>query len=80
MSQKKMTFEDALNRLEQVVSKLEQGETPLDESMALFEEGTGLVRTCSAALEQAQQRVTILMKNADGSVSEQMMEKNDERD
>lgn len=57
-----LMFEQALKRLEEVVELLEQGETPLEESIRLFDEGMKLVHTCSQKLERAQQQVEILIE------------------
>ena len=50
---KKFVFEEAMQRLEEIIGMLERGDAPLDESLALFEEGTGLIKQCRAALDQA---------------------------
>ena len=71
VQEKKMTFESALERLEAIVSKLERGDAALDESLKLYEEAAGLIRRCNNALEQAERKVTILMKNSEGVVTEQ---------
>ena len=70
-TENKMSFEQGLERLEQIVSLLERGEVPLDESLALYEEGAGLIRRCNAALDQAEKRVSILLQGEDGTVREQ---------
>ena len=62
-----LTFEQAMQRLEEIVSLLEDGNAPLNESMALFEEGTKLIAACSKQLDQAEQQVVKLMKGADGA-------------
>ena len=62
-----LTFEQSLSRLEQIVSALEKGDAGLDASMALFEEGAGLVRRCGAMLDQAEQQVVRLQKGPDGA-------------
>lgn len=67
MSGKKASFEDQLTRLEEIVASLEQGEAPLAESLALFEEGTKLIASCTKQLDQAEQKVVKLMKGADGA-------------
>ena len=59
---KELKFEDNLKRLEQIVDQLENKEAPLDQSLALFEEGIGLARTCQEKLEQAKKKVEILIK------------------
>ena len=63
-------FEDSLRRLEEIVAALEQGEAGLEDSMKLFEEGTGLIRRCSQALDQAEQKVVQLRKGPDGAPEE----------
>lgn len=55
-----LTFEQAMQRLEEVVSLLEDGKAPLDESMALFEEGTKLSAYLSKLLDTAEQKVTMV--------------------
>jgi len=59
---KEQKFEENLKRLEQIVDQLENKEAPLDQSLALFEEGIGLARTCQEKLEQAKKKVEILVK------------------
>ena len=67
MSTKKVTFEQQLARLEEIVAALEKGDAPLADSLALFEEGTKLIAACSRQLDQAEQQVVKLMKGADGA-------------
>ena len=62
----KFVFESAMKRIEEIVRLLEQGDAPLDQSLALFEEGTGLIKKCSAALDQAEQKVEMLVKTPEG--------------
>ena len=67
MSKKKeATFEENMARLEEIVNLLERGDAKLQDSLALFEEGTKLVSACSAMLEQAEQQVVKLQKGPDG--------------
>ncbi len=61
-----LTFEAALARLEMVVSRLESGELTLSESLQTFEEGIRLSRLCTQRLDQAEARVEMLVRNADG--------------
>lgn len=70
MAEKKMSFEDAMGRLEEIVSSIEQGEAPLEESIKLFTEGTKLLKQCSTMLNKAEQQVTKLVKSSDGVLSE----------
>jgi exodeoxyribonuclease VII small subunit len=64
----KERFEDALSKLEKIVSKLEEGDIPLEESLKLFEEGIRLSRFCDQKLEEAEKRVEILTKDKEGSL------------
>jgi exodeoxyribonuclease VII small subunit len=63
-------FETAMRELEELVERLEQGELPLEESLAAFERGVMLTRTCQAALKEAEQKVEILLKKAGEPVIE----------
>ena len=65
---KKPDFERSLARLEEVVRKLESPQLSLDDAMKLFEEGVGLSRECQKQLEEAEGRVEILLKKADGKM------------
>jgi len=58
-------FEEAMKRLEQIVQQLEKGDAPLDQSLALFEEGTKLIKACGAALDQAEHKLTVLVSAGD---------------
>ena len=58
----KFNFEKAMARLQEIVTKLESGEEPLESSMKLFEEGAELSALCYKTLEQAEQKVTELTK------------------
>ena len=69
----KLTFEEALARLEETVRLLESGNVPLDDSLALFEEGIALVRLCNGKLDAAEQKVVKLKVSGTGSVEEEPM-------
>ncbi len=56
-----LKFEEALSKLEDIVRQLESGETPLDESLQLFEDGVKLARICNKKLDEAEAKVQILM-------------------
>ena len=60
----KLDFESAMRELETLVARLEQGDLPLEESLAAFERGVTLTRTCQTALKEAEQKVEILLKKA----------------
>ena len=60
-----MSFEEALGRLDEIVRKLESGDMLLSDSLALYEEGTDLIKICSKMLDQAEQKVVKLKKGPD---------------
>ncbi len=62
-----MTFEQALNNLEEAVAQLEKGQMPLDESLDCFEAGVQSANLCRKKLQAVESRIETLMKNADGS-------------
>ena len=66
---KKPDFERSLARLEEVVRRLESPQLSLDDAMKLFEEGVALSRECQKQLEEAEGRVEILLKKADGKLA-----------
>ena len=70
MAAKKLTFEQSLARLDEIVRHLESGDMPLGDTLALFEEGTALVNSCNKMLDEAEQKVVKLKKGADGSPTE----------
>lgn len=77
---KKPDFERSLARLEEVVKQLENANLSLDEAMKLFEEGVELSRECQKQLEQAEGRVEILLKKADGKMAAQPFEPDSEEE
>ena len=66
-TKKKLDFEASVLRLEEIVNLLERGEAPLEQAMKLFEEGAGLLRECTARLDEAEQKVSILTAGEDGN-------------
>ena len=73
-NKKEMSFELAMSRLEEIVSKLDGGKATLDESLKLYEEGIALVRLCSERLDSAEQKIKLVKASADGNVSEEDFE------
>lgn len=61
----KMTYEQAMARLEEIVTKLDDGSLPLDESIKLFEESTKLASFCNTSLEKAKLKITELSEKQD---------------
>ncbi len=74
MASKKLTFEESMARLEAIVTALEKGDTPLEEALALFEEGAGLMKRCAADLDKAEQKVRLLLPSPAGDPVEAPME------
>ena len=60
MAAKKLTFEQSMARLDEIVHHLESGDMPLNDTLALFEEGTALVAACSDTLAKAQLKISEL--------------------
>ena len=65
MAGKKLSFEQSMARLDEIVRHLEKGDMPLNDSLALFEEGTALIRSCEKQLDEAEQKVVKLRKGSD---------------
>lgn len=65
-----LTFEQMLARLDEIVRSLEKGDAPLEESLALYTEGAGLIKQCTDQLNSAEQTVVRLQKGADGAPTE----------
>ena len=65
---KQKSFESSLKELEQIVEQLEAGDLPLEQSLELFEQGVRLSRECQRRLDEAEQKVEILLKGDDGSI------------
>jgi len=70
MAKKTLSFEESMKRLEEIVRFLERGDVPLEESLALFEEGAGLITQCRKLLDNAEQKVIKLKKGSDGTPEE----------
>ncbi len=65
MANKKLSFEQSLARLDEIVRHLEKGDLPLKDSLSLFEEGTSLIKNCGTMLDEAEQQVVKLKKGDD---------------
>ncbi len=77
MEKNKMNFEETIKQLESIAGELEKGDLNLDESVSKFEEGMKLSKACNEILENAEKRITILLKNENG-VSEENFDVNEE--
>ena len=67
MNRDNRTFEQNMQRLEQIVRAMERGDVPLEESLKLFQEGTELVRSCGKLLDEAELQVKKITTAPDGS-------------
>lgn len=65
-----LNFEIAIKNLEQIVQELERGDLNLDESVKKFEEGIALSKKCTKILEEAEKKITILIKNGEDTEEE----------
>lgn len=72
--EKKLTFEEAMARLDEIVNALERGDAPLEASLTLFEEGTALIKSCGTLLDTAEQKVVKLQKGSDGEPIESLFD------
>lgn len=70
----KETFEKNMDRLEEIVARMEKEEVSLEDSMKLFEEGVKLARTCSERLDKAEKKIEILVKEKDGEIKTEPFE------
>jgi exodeoxyribonuclease VII small subunit len=71
---KNINLEKSLASLEKLVDELESGDLPLEKAMQKFEEGIKLTRSCQSALREAEQKVEVLMKDADGDTVEEFLD------
>ena len=71
MASSKASFEENIQRLEQIVHAMERGDVPLEESLKLFQEGTALVESCGKLLDEAEMQVKKIATAADGSPVEE---------
>ncbi|MEI6082906.1 MAG: exodeoxyribonuclease VII small subunit [Verrucomicrobiota bacterium] len=63
------SFEQAVERLEKIVADMESAELPLEDVLKRYEDGTSLVRFCAQKLDEAEKKIELLQKKADGSVT-----------
>jgi len=65
----KLGFEDAIERLEELIEQIESGEIGLEESLKRYEEGSALIKRCRAILDDAHQKITELTASSDGGLA-----------
>ena len=68
MAKKKEKFEEALQKLEAIVTQMEEGDLPLEETLKAFEEGVRLARVCASKLNEAERKVEKLMRDQAGKL------------
>jgi len=68
VAKKKEKFEEALQKLEAIVSKMEEGDLPLEEALKAFEEGVRLAQFCTGKLDEAERKVEKLIRNQSGKI------------
>lgn len=71
MADKKLSFEESMLRLEQIVRAMERGDVALEESLKLFQEGTALVQSCGKLLDEAELQVKKITTDAGGDPVEE---------
>jgi len=64
--EKKLTFEQAMEKLEETVAKLENAKGGLSDTVSLYEEGVKLASLCNQMIDEAQQKISILSKTTEG--------------
>lgn len=70
MTEKELSFEESMARLEQIVSQLEAGDHSLDQALSLYEEGVKMMKRCAAMLDGAEQKVRLLQVSDVGEIEE----------
>lgn len=70
----KITFEQSMKKLEQIVQELESADLPLEEAMKKFEEGIKLSSLCSEKLDETEKKITLLLQDQKGNVLEKPFE------
>ena len=78
--EKDFKFEEAVDRLEAIVEKLEGSDVPLEEALGLFEEGVRLSKACHKKLAEAEKKVQILLEDDEGNLKAQPFEEDDEEE
>jgi exodeoxyribonuclease VII small subunit len=68
VAKKKEKFEEALQKLEAIVAKMEEGDLPLEEALKAFEEGVRLARVCTGKLDEAERKVEKLIRDQAGKI------------
>ena len=78
MAARKKSFEKAMAELETIVQELESGNMPLEKAISKYEEGMQLSKFCTQKLDEAEKKITLLMKTNNGGVVEKLVEDEDQ--
>lgn len=76
----KLSFEEAIKQLEEIVENLEKNDLPLEECVEKFKNGLELSKLCDNALKEAQEMISVLTQNENGEVQEEKITENELRD
>jgi exodeoxyribonuclease VII small subunit len=71
MAKQKRSFEEALTELETIVDAIETGDVPLEQSIEKYADGIKLIKQCRTILDQAEKKIQLLSKGADGELTEE---------
>lgn len=71
MSEKKMSFEEAVASLEEIIGKMESGNMPLEQSIEYFKKGTDLIKYCDDMLNKYEKMITVVAPSGDGGINEE---------
>lgn len=74
-----LSFEEAMQKLEEIVGRLESGDVPLETAIELFQEGMTLSRLCGSKLEQVESRIQMLVDNGQGLQKKPFAHANDDK-
>ncbi len=77
---KEKKFEESIDRLEEIVSKMENEELSLEESINIFKEGMDLVALCNSRLDEAEKKINIIVKGKNGELGEEEFSIQEEKD
>ncbi len=74
----KMSFEKSIQQLEEIIQELESGDLPLEKAMQRFEAGIGLSKRCSKMLDETEKKISILVQETNGTLTEKPFSDDDQ--
>ncbi|GGD70048.1 exodeoxyribonuclease VII small subunit [Paenibacillus nasutitermitis] len=78
-AQQEVSFEEAMERLEVIVSQLENGDVPLEQAIDLFQEGMKISQLCGAKLEQVEKKIEVLIESEGGLIKKTFAPANEDK-